>query len=530
MNSEIAPDQRACSAVLNRARRERAGAHTLDLVIMIATVIATAVAFVGPKYHHHHHHHHQSTLQRFDRNRITACTTERDGSGTAARQAVQELGRWIDEQGGNSGFVVGGPTQYGLGLLATSDLKRGDVLVSVPKHCQLSVANTLESSPGMLASVHEAVPADFWAARLALMLLAERGRGEASPFAKYVSTLPAKYTVPLFWTPEAVGHLAAYPTAQRRLLKTAKFINSFASEELAKESAAEGCFSGYTVGADAFGWAIAACSSRAFMVGGGARVMCPLIDIGNHAPSQEANCEVKGSLGGALELVARRDIALGEEVTFCYGKELSNDDFLLDYGFIPSANEHDDTLLAWGDGALLDSARSAASLDGPLAEWQRAALRSFSSKEHVRITRSGVDADALHACRIVAASDAAVLRTADGGKKPLPAGGEVKAMKLAAGIAAIALAAFPEPVPHEAEEPQTEDVGTPLARRFLDGKREVCAQALSHLGSRIKALQSGGAKAELRGITKAKKASGVRKRSASRGGASAKKPAAGGFG
>ena len=38
---------------------------------------------------------------------------------------------------------------------------------------------------------------------------------------EYVALLPAAFTAPLFWSPEAIG-LLAYPTARGRLLKTAK--------------------------------------------------------------------------------------------------------------------------------------------------------------------------------------------------------------------------------------------------------------------------------------------------------------------
>lgn len=449
----------------------------------------------------------------------------------AARQAVQELGRWIEAEGGSSQHVVAGPTQYGLGLLSAGDFQAGDVLVKVPKHCLLSRDEALVPA---ISTLYDDIPSDFWAARLGLLLLSERAKGDDSHFDNYVRTLPAKSTVPLFWSPEAVESLREYPTAQRRLLKTAKFIQDFANEQLGDTgvSASDAAFSGFSVGADAFGWAVAACSSRAFLVSGGERVLCPLIDVGNHASFDDANCEVKGNLGGALELVARRDIQLGEEVTFCYGKELSNDDFLLDYGFVPESNPHDDTLLAWANGVMLDSAREASSQDGALAEWQRAALRAFATKENLRITRRGVDDEAMAACRIVVASDAAVLRAADGGKKPLPAGGEVKALKVAAGMVAIALAAFPDSQAGTSGDATAadDDGGLSLARRFLDGKRAVCSQALANYGDRIKSMSVGGAKAELRGTTKAKKALGVRKRSAARGGRGGKRQAAGGFG
>ena len=94
------------------------------------------------------------------------------------------------------------------------------------------------------------------------------------------------------------------------------------------------------------GWAVAACSSRAIVVRG-ERVLCPLIDLGNHAAKGEATCEVRVAAGGAVELVALRDVARGDALTRCYGDRLSNDDFLLDFGFVPPANAHDGAALAW---------------------------------------------------------------------------------------------------------------------------------------------------------------------------------------
>ena len=127
--------------------------------------------------------------------------------------------------------------------------------------------------------------------------------------------LPATYTVPLFWPPDAISALK-YPTFQQRLLKLAKFVQSFAGDKLDSGSARE-AFSGLSVGADAFGWALAAASSRAARLQGGQRGLVPIIDIGNHAYKGAANCEVRGTLGGTIELVALREIALGEEVTYC---------------------------------------------------------------------------------------------------------------------------------------------------------------------------------------------------------------------
>ena len=120
---------------------------------------------------------------------------------------------------------VAGATPYGLGLLAAREIQPGEVAVSVPASCLLS-AERLDGEPA-LKDLHDAVPSDFWAARLALILLAERAKGDDAPLAEYVRTLPAAFTVPLMWSPDAVGVLQ-YPTVQRRLIKSARFVSSFA--------------------------------------------------------------------------------------------------------------------------------------------------------------------------------------------------------------------------------------------------------------------------------------------------------------
>ena len=470
-------------------------------------------------------------------------------SAPPATDAVTQLCEWVEAQGGSAAKVVAGPTPYGLGLHATTNLQRGDVAVSVPSSCLLAAPADDEQALGRL---HDSVPDDFWAARLGLLLLAERAKGESSRVAEYLRTLPATYTVPLMWSPEAVK-LLQYPTAQRRLVKSAKFVSTFSTERLLDSADAMEAFGGLTVGADALGWAVAASSSRAFALGGRDRVLCPVIDIGNHAPKGEASCELRGTRGGAVELVATRDLAAGDEVSYCYGARLSNDDFLLDYGFVPASNAHDDVQLAWAAGGLLASACDVAGIEGQgrahggasadgLADWQRAALRAaLPAIESVRIRRSGVDDDAMSACRIAVASDATALRKCDGGRRALPPAGEAKALRVASAMVAIALSGFPEPTEEEEQQQGQEeeessasgaaplaDGGVALARQFMAGKRAVCTSSLSALADRIKAVQSGRARAEVRGGAAAKQGAGVRKRSAKRGGAA--KKAAAGFG
>lgn len=520
------------------------------------------------------------------------------------RLAAQKLTTWVEDNGGIASNVVVGPTSHDLGLLAGEDFRAGDVVVSIPRACQL-----VEPDSDAIRRLADAVPDDSWSARLGLMLLAERCKGEDSRLAPYMQTLPATFTVPMFWPPEQVASLNGYPAVQQRLMRQAKFIQSFAEERLSRgdDPDVAAAFSGRSIDANGLGWAVAACSSRASRVvggsGGGAdagRVLCPLIDMGNHAAKGVANCELRErALGGAVELIATREIALGEELTHScasrgpggsgsnfvllslslacrplgatptnrHGRlvmrlarvhlsrafvcacvstaaaaaavdriglllltpdgELPNDDFLLDYGFLPpSPNAHDAIGLAWSDGDLLQSAVATSGLEGLKLDetWRTAAMRRAvpAGFAEASVTRRGVDRHTMAACRVAVASDAAAVRKADGGRKQLAAGGEVRALRLAASMTALALTGLPEK--DEGGAAASDDV----AASFLSQKRALCTDALATLAERMKSLQAKGAKDELTGNTKGRTASGVRKASAARGGAKASKAAGGG--
>ena len=456
-------------------------------------------------------------------------------ASSSARDAAQALGTWIEERGGSTSNVVAGPTPHGLGLHATEALAPGDVAVSIPSTCVIST-QALDTAPTSLQSLCAAVPDEFWAGRLALVLLAERAKGDDAAMAGYVRTLPAMFTVPLFWSPDAIKQLQ-YPPAQASLLKTAKFVGAFGTDTLG--AAPADAFSGQAVDVDAFGWAVAACSTRGLQLGDGARVLCPLIDLANHANHGTANCEVCADADGTIHLKVLKPVGLGEELTYSYGA-LSNDALLLAYGFVQPSNPFDDLLLAWADGALLTNACGVAGLNGgavaELAEWQRAALRATLPPDavaYIRITRSGVDELGMAACRIAAAPDEAALRQADGGRKPLPSASEVRALKIAAAMCAVALTGLPEELEAGAAESAGDgrgDDGVALARRFLAEKGALCSAALATVGDRVKGLQQGETRATMRGHAKPKQAKGVRKQSARKGGAAAKRPKASGFG
>ena len=89
--------------------------------------------------------------------------------------------------------------------------------------------------------------------------------------------------------------------------------------------------------------------------------LLPIIDLVNHAPSGACNAELRnaqksegeGTIPGssddpyAVSLYASRSLATGEEVTvdYSYGKGLSNERLLLEYGFCLPDNPHDELVL-----------------------------------------------------------------------------------------------------------------------------------------------------------------------------------------
>ena len=325
----------------------------------------------------------------------------------------------------------------GWGLVASRDVKRDERLVLLPEKLQLTYGfHDRDATPAWLAALIEQVPEDLWSARLGLALLRERALGPRSLFVPYVNLLPAVHRgLPAFFRPEAVAAMQ-YPPAVEQVKRRGRFLVSFAAGPLlAATTGGSGAgeagardhpaserdagatspydaafstdalpFSGLDVSADALGWATACASSRAFRVAGPDHppAMLPLIDVANH--SFEPTATVRPAFGegvgrGAVELAARRDVAAGEPVTLDYGA-LTNDHFLLDYGFVPTTesgggNPHDVAALRW-DLGLLDAAREVAGLAAapfgappsssvggsaigsektPFAPWQADALR-----------------------------------------------------------------------------------------------------------------------------------------------------------
>jgi hypothetical protein len=461
-----------------------------------------------------------------------------DDAGAALAAWVRGLG------GATAGAAVAHDARLGLGLRARRAARAGAELVALPPAAQLSYSAA--SDPRLLALVAR-VPPELWAGRLALALLAARAAGASSPHAPYVAALPRAFPgVPTFFGAAAVAALD-YPPLAAQVARRARWLHEFAAGPLAAARGDEkrDPFRGRGVDAGALGWALAAASSRAFRPRGAARpaALLPLIDFANHdgrgpnarvAPARGANSsgadnddDGAGS-GGALALVAARDLAAGEPIRISYGA-LPNDFLLLDYGFVEEGNPHDDVALRF-DPAMLRAGRALVLGEagggggvggeeegGAVAPWRARALAALGlagpgAAREVRVLQAGrpaargeaalgacpVDARFLAGARVASAAAegelagrAATAEALGAWAAPLSAANERAALAALAGCAALALGAFGASADEDAAALAGGALGPDeaLAVRFRREKKRLLAAAMEACARRLRALR-----------------------------------------
>jgi len=268
-------------------------------------------------------------------------------------------------------------SSHGMTLRALGPIAKGALIVGLPGQLQLS--QDPASDPESLTQLIQLVPKELWGGKLALKLLYERYRGEDSPFAPYIGSLPVGFPgIPIFWSKAELDALE-YPPVSSQVVKRCRWLVEFSGMEAVRR------LGGHVFGKEAasvlspntLGWALSAVTSRAFRPGGegGAAALLPLIDMCNH--DQAPNARVSASDSRALNLQALRDIAPGEDVTLSYG-ELPNDFLLLDYGFVVEDNAHDSVTLSFDPG-FVEAAKAVANVgsavdDMKVQAWQARAL------------------------------------------------------------------------------------------------------------------------------------------------------------
>ncbi|GIL70677.1 hypothetical protein Vretimale_3773 [Volvox reticuliferus] len=445
---------------------------------------------------------------------------------------VPELTAWIQRNAGRvDGATLVNLGASGWGLKAAQDVQPGHRLIMLPAACHLTYG--VNDDPRLLSLVDK-VPSDLWGAKLALQLIYQRLRGPNSQFATYITNLPRGVPgVPMFFSKRALD-LIDYPPVSQQVQKRCRWLFTFSQQVLAKLPGTPGDpFGGVTVDINAMGWALACVSSRAFRTRGPSHpaAMLPLIDMANH--SFAPNAEVLPLDSGAVGLFAKTKIAAGEPLLLSYGK-LSNDFLFMDYGFIVLDNPYDSVQLRFDVGLLQAGALVAnvtdavgAPLELSLAPWRLALLTELrlagpSADTELNLGGGGSDSSALVDRRLLAAARIMVARQEGEvvGRgverlcaidRPLSKENEMAALRIIAGVVAVALSNFRTtldqdlallagevPTPAAAGSDAAADVMLPLANddeflavRFRAEKKKILSRTLQQVADLTSALSNG---------------------------------------
>ncbi|GAU12915.1 hypothetical protein TSUD_74020 [Trifolium subterraneum] len=375
-----------------------------------------------------------------------------------------------------------------------------------------------DSSNGLGLVAKEQIPIDeLWAMKLGLKLLHERAK-LGSFWWPYISNLPQTYTLPIFFPGEDIKNLQ-YAPILHQVNKRCRFLLDFDQQvkrALAGLTPDKHPFGGQEVDASSLGWAMSAVSSRAFKLHGNKQsngidfdipMMLPLIDMCNHSFNPNARIVQEQETGSTkMRVVAEKAIKQDDPLLLCYGG-LSNDLFILDYGFVIHSNPYDCIELKY-DGALLDAASMAAGVSSPNfstpAPWQQLVLSQLNlagESPNLKVSLGGqeiIEGRLLAALRVLLASDMETVQKHDlntlkslDAEAPLGVANDIAVFRTLIALCVIALEHFPTKlVDDETLLKQGASGSTELAIQFRIQKKSVIIDVMRNLSRKVKLLSS----------------------------------------
>ncbi|XP_078160618.1 uncharacterized protein LOC144556019 isoform X1 [Carex rostrata] len=435
-----------------------------------------------------------------------------------------DLLRWICREGGtvHPNLTIGDHSDFGLGVVSTDEIPAGSELINLPSHLPLRwnhpVGHTSDGADAVLTQLAEQVPEELWSMRLGLRLLQERAKDD-SFWWPYMSNLPETFSIPIFFSGEDIKSLQ-YSPLLHQINKRCRFLIEFekqvkaALEDISPKDHPFGC---QDVTSGSLGWAMSAVSSRAFRLHGKTLpdgkhnevpMLLPLIDMCNHSFTPNASIVQERdatSPNMSVKVVAKKEIEQNTPVTLNYGC-LSNDLFMLDYGFVVPSNPYDQVELRYDD-SLLDATSMAAGVSSPSfsspAIWQQEILSKLNllgNNALLKVTLGGpelVDGRLLAALRVLISSDLEseqkhnldTLMVLGDGEPPLGATVELAALRTVIALCVISLEHFPTKIMQDESMLKTVvSPATQLAVQFRMQKKLLLVDVIRKLSQKVKML------------------------------------------
>ncbi|CAN6168034.1 unnamed protein product [Urochloa humidicola] len=255
---------------------------------------------------------------------------------------------------GRSLVVADFPDAGGRGLAAARDLRRGELVLRVPRAALLTSDRVMADDPRVAACVSAHRPRLSSVQTLIVCVLAEVGKGRNSGWYTYLSQLPSYYTILATFNDfeiEALQVDDAIWVAQ----KANSAIKSDWEDAIPLMKKLE--FKPKLLMFNSWLWAFATVSSRTLHIAWDeAGCLCPVGDLFNYAAPDDTSfeeediAEVERLTDGGYEdsneycLYARKNYKKGEQVLLGYGT-YTNLELLEHYGFLLSDNPNEKTFI-----------------------------------------------------------------------------------------------------------------------------------------------------------------------------------------
>ncbi len=263
---------------------------------------------------------------------------------------VKPFMEWLDKYGAKiEGVAIAdfGGAGQGLGLKVTKELKKGDLVLSIPRKVFMSTETARDSSLSELI-VKDPMLQRMPNVALALHLLVEKN-SPASFWEPYINMLPTSYSTVLYFTPDDFRELRGSPALEDALKQFkyvsrqyAYFYKKFQSIILRDY---------FTF--DEYRWAVSTVMTRQNQVPASddleksVNTLIPFWDMANH-DNGEFSTDFD-DVNHATMCMSHKDFNVGDQFTIFYGVR-ANIDLLVHNGFVFADNSADCLTIRLGIG------------------------------------------------------------------------------------------------------------------------------------------------------------------------------------
>ncbi|CBY30528.1 unnamed protein product [Oikopleura dioica] len=251
-------------------------------------------------------------------------------------KAISHLRSFIEENGFVDPRIQVCKTAFDLGIIASASIKEDEVLIRIPRSCQINL-HSFDSSQTSISKFIRQKNIKLTCHQILALYLALERRNPLSPaMKKFIPTLPSSCCLPLNYSPKAMANLPC----EVYLLSVAL-----------QKNVTELCFAlGKQIGLtkEDLTWAFSMVLSRTFSLpkydkssdfdycsqvdSSKSAFLCPFMDLINHSSAPNCYYETDSETGDFV-LRADRELQQKEELFITYGGSKSDHVLLAFYGF-----------------------------------------------------------------------------------------------------------------------------------------------------------------------------------------------------